>query len=253
MTETQLPVGLITARRTPLFDHVSLPGPLTRTHRTTVWATLHVEGGSVRYVDMEGDGGRDERLEAGDDIVIRPGVAHEVEPSTDARFFVQFYREASAPLVPQLLVEPPNALYRDAPWEHRGRDIDSPEEIFEMVTRQYADIVQDDMLGPHFAPRSGHQADWRALIGSITDYWNHALLYAPGYEIDAIERHRPAHERSSFTPELFDRWLQIFYDTIDGGWSGPNAEIAKKRGSGMAWAMANRLLGKGVWKPPSHR
>jgi hemoglobin len=249
MTEVLLPTGLVEARRTPLFDHESVPVPLARSHRTTVWATLHVEAGSVRYADLEGAERRDERLDAGDAIVIPPDVEHQVEPSTDAEFYVQFHREPTAPLVPQQPVEPPHALYRDAPWEHRGQDLDSPEEIFEMVTRQYADVVQDDVLAPHFS----HVVEWQALIGSISDYWDHVLLYAPSYDIDTIEHHHQLHGSAPFTPEAFDRWLQIFHDTVEGGWSGPNAEIAKKRGTGMAWAMANRLLGRGAWKPAQHR
>lgn len=254
MTEPELPAGLVEARRTPLFDDASLPGPLAQSHRTTVWATLHVEAGSVRYTDLDGDVPRDERLDAGDSAVIQPGITHEIAPSTDARFFVQFYRDPDAGMVPDLTPEqpPPSALYRDAPWEHRGRDLDTSEEIFEMVTRQYADVVQDDLLAPYFTFGPDHM-DWQALIGNIADYWSHVLLYAPSYTIDTIEHHRPIHDRAPFTPELFDRWLQIFHDTVDGGWSGPNAEIAKKRGTGMAWAMAQRLLGKGAWRPPEHR
>lgn len=247
--QVELPVGLVPARRTPLFDHDSIPAPLARSHRTTVWATLHVVGGSVRYADLEGEHRRDERLDPGDEIAIPPGVPHEVEPSTDASFFVQFHREPTAPLVPKQEVEAPHALYRDAPWEHRGRDLDSPEEIVEMVTRQYADVVQDDVLAPYFA----EVVDWQALIGTISDYWNHVLLYAPSYEIDTIDHHHQLHGEAAFSAEAFERWLQIFLDTVGGGWSGPKAEIAEKRGTGMAWAMANRLLGRGAWKPPQHR
>ena len=58
---------------------------------------------------------------------------------------------------------------------------------------------------------------------------------------------------AAFTPELFDRWLQIFHDTVDGGWSGPFATSANKRATGMAWAMARRFLGKGVWRPAEQR
>src|SRR5690606_560229 len=141
MAAPELPEGLVEARRTPLFDHDSLPEPLARTHRTTVWATLHVQAGSVRYTDLEGDAPRDERLDPGDSLVIAPWVAHEVDPSTDAQFFVQFYREPSAGMVPQREApEPPGSFRHAAPWEHRGRDLDTPEEIFEMVTRQYADV-----------------------------------------------------------------------------------------------------------------
>ncbi len=252
MDDVTLPVGLLDARRTPLFDFESLPSPLATSHRTTVWATLHVQEGDVDYSELAGEEPRHERLEAGDSVVIPPDVLHRVDPSTDARFFVQFYREPDAGMVPDLHPEAPPSPRAAGPWEHRGRDLDDPAEIFEMVTRQYAVVVQDDLLGPYFAVDEG-SVDWQALIGSVTDFWNHVLLYAPDYPIDPIERHRPVHERRALTSDALDRWLEIFRETVDTGWAGPTADRAKKRATGMAWAMAQRLLGKGVWRPVEHR
>jgi truncated hemoglobin YjbI len=68
-----------------------------------------------------------------------------------------------------------------------------------------------------------------------------------------IESHRHLHGRAPFTPDLFDRWLHIFHDTVDGGWTGPKATTANKRATGMAWAMAQRFLGHGVWRPTDRR
>ena len=250
MDEPTLPAGLIEARRTPLFNYLSLPEPLVESHRTTVRAEIRVQSGGVRYTDLEGDSPRDVRLEAGDRAVIVPGVEHQVEPSTDARFYIQFFRQPGAAMIPgPVHVDTPN---RFGPWVHRRRDLDTPAEIFEMVTRQYVDVGQDDLLQPYFNFGPGF-IDWQAHIGTVTDYWCHVLLYAPGYEIDVIESHRHLHDRAPFTPELFDRWLQIFHDTVDGGWSGPQAATANKRATGMAWAMAQRFIGKGVWRPAQHR
>ena len=64
MSEPRLPAGLTEARRTPLFDAASLPEPLAVSHRTTVWAELRVQAGSVHYYDLEGPEPRDERLDA---------------------------------------------------------------------------------------------------------------------------------------------------------------------------------------------
>jgi hemoglobin len=252
MGEPALPAALVEARRTPLFDAGSLPEPLAVSHRTTVWATLHVQSGSVRYVDLEGDDRRDERLDQGDSAVIAPHVLHRVEPSTDAVFYVQFYRRPDADLVPRGTTEAADRRRRFGPWEHRGRDLDEPDEIFEMVTRQYVDVTQDDLLSPYFSFGPDHPA-WDAHIGNVSDFWNHVLLYAPDYDIDLFATHRPLHDRDPFTPELFDRWLQIFDDTVDGGWTGPTASRAKKRATGLAWAMAQRFLGHGVYRPPQHR
>ncbi|MGB0114124.1 MAG: DUF1971 domain-containing protein [Ilumatobacteraceae bacterium] len=246
MRDRQLPGGLVLARRTPLFDAVSLPPALVKSHRTSVWAELRVQTGSVRYVDLEGDAPRDERLEAGDSAVVVPGIEHRIEPSTDAVFYIQFFREHGGPMVPG--AEPELSASLSGQWEHRGRDLDTRDEIFVMVTRQYADITQDDLLEPYFDFGPGF-IDWHAHIATMTDYWSHLVLGEGQYEIDTLENHRALHEQSAFTPELFDRWLQIFHDTVNGGWSGPKADIANQRASGMAWAMAQRCLGHGVWRP----
>lgn len=246
MGEPTLPVQLVEARRTPLFDSETLPDALVRSHRTTVWAEIRVQAGSVRYLDLEGNEPRDERLGKGDSAVIVPGIEHQVEPSTDARFYVQFFREPDAAIVPGDVVG--DSLDRSGPWSHRGRDLDTEDEIVEMVTRQYVDVGQDDLLKPYFDFGPGF-IDWQAHIRSVADYWCHVLLFAPGYEIDVIEGHRHLHDRDQFTPELFDRWLHVFHDTVNGGWSGPKATMANKRATGMAWAMAQRFLGHGAWRP----
>lgn len=93
LSEPELPEQLVAGRHTPLFDAENLPDPLATVHRTTVWATLQVQRGSVRYVDLSGDDPRDVTLDAGDTAVIAPGVAHQVEPSTDATFRIRFYRD----------------------------------------------------------------------------------------------------------------------------------------------------------------
>lgn len=250
MGEPTLPANLVEARHTPLFDDTTLPDALARSHRTTVWAEIRVQAGTVRYIDLEGDAPRDERLAAGESAVIVPGIEHHVEPSTDARFYVQFFRQPDAAMVPGVVGV--DSLNRSGKWTHRGRDLDTEEEVVEMVTRQYVDVVQDDLLQPYFNFGPGF-IDWQSHIRTVADYWCHGLLFAPGYEIDIIENHRHLHDRAAFTPELFDRWLQVFHDTVDGGWAGPTATTANQRATGMAWAMAQRFLGRGVWRPAERR
>ncbi len=196
MSEPTLPSGLLEARRTPLFDFTSLPDPLAESHRTTVWAQLFVQSGTVRYTDLEGENPRDVGLGSGDTAVIEPGIEHRVEPSTDATFFIQFYRTPEAPMVPGSI--PTDSHRRSGPWEHRRRDLDTTEQVDEMVVRQYVDVVQDELLEPYFNFAPGF-IDWQAHIESVSDYWCHVVLYAPDYQIDVIEAHRTLHDTDSFT------------------------------------------------------
>lgn len=138
-------------------------------------------------------------------------------------------------------------MTRTRPLEHRGRDLDTPGEIEEFVTRFYREVARDDLLDPYFNAIA--HVDWHAHVGNLTDYWRDILLGAPRDETDVIEAHRWLHEHTPFEPALFDRWLEIFITAVDTGWSGPTATRARKRARGIVWAMAHRLMGEGAWKP----
>jgi len=128
------------------------------------------------------------------------------------------------------------------PPRHRGRDLDSHEEIAEFVTRFYREIAQDERF-PRWFDTIAH-VDWNAHTGELTDFWAGVLLGGPHRPSDdVIEAHRWLHEADPFDRALFDRWLEILDTTLDAGWRGPMTEAARRRGHGIAWAMAKRLTG----------
>lgn len=133
-------------------------------------------------------------------------------------------------------------MTRTRPEEHRGRDLDSRQEITEFVTRFYRDIAQDDRFHLYFETIA--HVDWHAHTLDLIDFWAGLLLGEPHREADTvIESHRWLHDTEPFDDALFNRWLEILDTTLDHGWSGPIAEQARKRGYGYAWAMAKRLAG----------
>ncbi len=88
-----IPAGFELTRATETFDHESVPAGLLRAHRVAndVWGRLVVHSGSVTFV-FEDDAANPYLLNAGESVVIPPGRLHHVEPSTTARFAVEFYR-----------------------------------------------------------------------------------------------------------------------------------------------------------------
>jgi hemoglobin len=134
-----------------------------------------------------------------------------------------------------------------APPPFRDRDLDDREEIAEMVRRFYREVAQDDILGPIF---DGAMAvDWAEHIPKLTRYWERMLLGLPGYDGHPMDAHRRVRERSPFEPEQFDRWLELFVDTVDGGWAGPVAQLAKQRAVAVANAISRQLLDDATWAP----
>ncbi|MCP5028899.1 MAG: hypothetical protein GY929_21710 [Actinomycetia bacterium] len=124
--------------------------------------------------------------------------------------------------------------------QHRGRDLDTPEEVTEFVTRFYREIAQDPRFHLYFETIA--HVDWHAHTLELTDFWIGVLFGASHESADeVIEAHRWLHDTVPFDTTLFDRWLEILDSTLDDGWSGPVVEQARKRGHGYVWAMAKRL------------
>ena len=139
-------------------------------------------------------------------------------------------------------------MTRTKPHKHRERDLDDREEIAEFVTRFYREIAQDDRFHLYFDTLA--HVDWHAHTLDLTDFWAGLLLGEPHDPADdVIEAHRWLHDAEPFDTALFDRWLEIFDTTLDDGWNGPITEIARRRGHGIAWAMAKRLTGQATRQP----
>ena len=136
----------------------------------------------------------------------------------------------------------PNDPGTDRLW--RDRDLDDPAEIGEMVRRFYADVAQDDLLGPLFNDVA--QVDWSEHLPKLTAFWCRALLSIPGYQGNPFRKHIEVHEQSPFTPAHFERWLDLFHDTIDSGWSGPRVDDAKTLAQRVAMVHSNQIIGTPV-------
>lgn len=130
----------------------------------------------------------------------------------------------------------------------RNRDLDDPAEIAEMVRRFYADVAQDDRLGPVFHEVAA--VDWATHLPKLTAFWCRMLLSLPGYEGNPYREHQRIHDRRAFTTADFERWLTLFHDTIDHGWRGPKAEQAKAFARRVALAHSRQLVGEALhWVP----
>jgi len=123
-------------------------------------------------------------------------------------------------------------------------DLDSPDEIAEMVRRFYQDVAQDDLLGPLFNDVA--QVDWTAHLPKLTLFWCRALLGIQGYEGNPFRAHALVHSQSPFTLEHFARWLELFTDTIELGWTGPHADRALELARNVARVHCNQLVGVAI-------
>ena len=87
-------------------------------------------------------------------------------------------------------------------------DLDSRNEIHDLVVGFYREVVFDDLLAPVFAEVA--EVDWATHIPKLIDYWCRVLLGEPGYEGAILVPHRHVHDLEPLRREHFDRW----YDAL---------------------------------------
>ncbi len=119
-------------------------------------------------------------------------------------------------------------------------DLDTVDEIAELVRRFYREVAQDDLLGPIFNDVA--QVDWAAHLPKLTAFWSRALLGEPGYEGNPYRMHMLVHERSPFTAAHFERWLLLFDEAL-AGWEGVHVEQARAFANRVAHVHSRALLG----------
>ena len=113
-----------------------------------------------------------------------------------------------------------------------------------MVRRFYRDVAQDDLLGPMFNDVAC--VDWSEHLPKLAAFWCRALLGQSGYEGNPFRKHALVHAKRPFTAAHFERWLALFQDTLELGWTGPNASRAWALASNVARVHSRQLLGREV-------
>lgn len=112
-------------------------------------------------------------------------------------------------------------------------DITTEEDIKILVHRFYDKVRRDEVLAPVF--NAVIQGDWDMHLQKMCDFWGTLLLYTRKYLEDPMVKHMPL----PIQQEHFDRWLQLFGQTVDECFAGDLATEAKKRAGNIARLMNN--------------
>lgn len=125
-----------------------------------------------------------------------------------------------------------------------GGDLNDTDDVAELVRRFYGDVAQDELLGPLFNDVA--QVDWSAHLPKLTLFWSRFLFDVQGYSGNPFREHAAVHAKSAFRPEHFVRWLELFNETVELGWNGPNVERVKALACDVARVHSTQLLGAPV-------
>ena len=116
-------------------------------------------------------------------------------------------------------------------------DIEGLADIKLMVDDFYDQVAKDDLLAPIFDFRLSTY--WVPHLEKMYTFWNAALFGVSGYTGNPFAKHATMPVEA----EHFERWLNLFNQTVDKHFSGPMAEEAKRRGLIMATTFERRIQG----------
>lgn len=122
-----------------------------------------------------------------------------------------------------------------------GRDLCTEDDVRRLVTHFYGDVAQDGLLGPVFNDVAA--VDWPTHLATLTAFWSRLLFGTPGYRGNPFRAHQTVHRQHPFTSAHFQRWLDLFDETLDADWAGPNVERVRALARDVARVHCRQLVG----------
>jgi hemoglobin len=118
-------------------------------------------------------------------------------------------------------------------------DIQSRIDIELLINTFYDKVKKDDTIG--FIFRDIAKVNWEHHLPIMYDFWETLLLDATSYSKNAMEPHYTLNRKVSLEEKHFQRWLQLFFGTVDDLFSGDNATMAKTKARSIAALMQFKM------------
>ncbi len=108
------------------------------------------------------------------------------------------------------------------------KEIENLADIQILVNTFYGKVRKDELIGSIF--NDVIQDRWPEHLEKMYRFWQTVLLEENTY----TGRPFVPHMKLPIEKENFDRWLELFFETVDELFSGQKAELAKWQGNRMA-------------------
>ena len=118
-------------------------------------------------------------------------------------------------------------------------DLDSPAQVDCFVDAFYSRVLADPQLAPLFLDVAG--IDLEVHLPRIKAYWRKMLLGEQDYRRHMMRKHRDLDARQRLTAADYARWLALFEETLDSGYSGPFTERARRLARRIAVNMRRNI------------
>ncbi len=112
------------------------------------------------------------------------------------------------------------------------KDIQSKQDIEQLIRVFYDKLWDDEAIGiyfDHVKPIFDSEH-----LSQLVSFWSPILLYEGSYRGRVIDKHIKIDEIKRLEKSHFDRWLELFHQSIDELFQGARAEAAREKSVLMA-------------------
>src|SRR5687767_14971525 len=100
------------------------------------------------------------------------------------------------------------------------KDILTRADVERLVNTFYDKVKSDGLIGPLF-----NHVDWAAHLPVMYDFWSSIAFGDQTYRGNPLQKHLAL----PLQREHFNRWLKLFFETVEENFQGEKAEELKMR------------------------
>jgi len=118
-------------------------------------------------------------------------------------------------------------------------DIQSRKDIEMLINSFYDKVKSDETIG--FIFNEIARVNWEKHLPVMYNFWETLLLDATSYRNNAMEVHYSLNRKVPLKEAHFQRWLELFSETVDELFSGKIATSAKTKAKSIASLMQYKM------------
>jgi len=119
------------------------------------------------------------------------------------------------------------------------KEITGRPEVELLVDKFYEKVVQDDLIGFFFTDVV--EIDWAKHKPVMYDFWESTLFGLAKYKGNPMLKHIELHKKEKLHSEHFNRWLDLWKETVSENFEGEVAEQAVQKASQIGGLMKYKI------------
>lgn len=119
------------------------------------------------------------------------------------------------------------------------KDIADKDDVKKLVDRFYQKVVADDQIG--FIFKNTLESRLQAHMPTMYGFWDSVLFSTGEYRGNLMLVHIALHKKQNLTTDHFNRWIQLWNQSIDELYAGDIADLAKQKAMSMKQLMLYKI------------